>query len=100
MRSQAAEKNTMKGTMNLIEQTEARRQHAQRRLNELELAAGSGGKLDLAWHMTQAVRTGASLAEVADAVRRGMKMRGTPAIALTQCVHDVVNRVSHARGAS
>ena len=86
--------------MNTNEQTEARRQQAHRRLSELEIAVGIGGELDLAWHITQAARSGASLAEVVDAVRLGMKMRGTPTAALTQCAHDLVKRVFNVRGAS
>ena len=80
-------------TMNTNEQAETRRQQSHRRLSELEIAVGAGGELDLAWHITQAARSGASLPEVVDAVRLGMKMRGTPAVALTQCVHDVVKKV-------
>ena len=86
--------------MNTIEQAETRRQQAHRRLSELEIAVGTGGELELAWHMTQAARSGALLTEVVDAVRLGMKMRGTPAVALTQCVHDVVKKVFNIRGAS
>ena len=86
--------------MNAIEQAETRRQQAHRRLSELEIAAGIGGKLDLAWHITQAARSGASLPEVVDAVRLGMKMRGTPAVVLTQCANELVKRVFNVRGAS
>jgi hypothetical protein len=86
--------------MNTNEQTEARRQQAHRRLSELEIAVGIGGELDLAWHITQAARSGASLAEVVGALRLGMKMRGTPAAVLTQCADELVNRVFHVRGAS
>ena len=93
MRNQVAEKITTKGTMNTNEQTEARRQQAHRRLSELEIAVGTGGEQDLAWHITQAARSGALLTEVVDAVRLGMKMRGTPTAVLTQCVHDVVKKV-------
>lgn len=100
MRNQVAEKITTKGTMNTNEHTEARRQQAHRRLSELEIAVGTGGELDLAWHITQAARGGASLAEVRDAVRLGMKMRGTPATVLTQCADDLVKRVFNVRGAS
>ena len=85
--------------MNTIETDETRRQQTHRRLSELEIAVGIGGELDLAWHITQAARSGASLAEVVDAVRLGMKMRGTPTAVLTQCVHDMVKRVLNARGA-
>ena len=86
--------------MNTTEQAETRRQQAHRRLSELEIAAGIGGDLDVAWHITQAARSGASLPEVMDAVSLGMKMRGTPAVDLTQCVHDVVKKVFNVRGAS
>ena len=99
MRNQAAEKITMKGIMNTIEQAETRRQQAHRRLSELEIAVGTGGELDLAWHVTQAARSGASLAEVVDALRLGMKMRGTPTTVLTQC-NDLVKRALNVRGAS
>jgi hypothetical protein len=83
--------------MSTIEQTEARRH---RRLSELEVAVGIGGELDLAWHSTQAARSGASLAAVLDAVKLGMEMRGTPAAALTQCDDDMVKLVFNVRGAS
>jgi len=86
--------------MNTTEQAETRRQQAHRRLSELEIAAGIGGDLDVAWHITQAARGGASLAEVRDAVKLGMKLRGTPAAVLTQCANELVNRVFHVRGAS
>ena len=86
--------------MNTIEQAETRRQQAHRRLSELEIAAGIGGDLDVAWHITQAARGGASLAEVRDAVELGMKLRGTPAAVLTQCADDLEKRVFNVRGAS
>ena len=85
--------------MNTNEQTEARRQQAHRRLSELEIAVGIGSELDLAWHITQAARSGASLAEVVDALRLGMKKHGTPTAVLTQC-NDLVKRVFNVRGAS
>lgn len=47
---------------------DAHRQQARRRLRELELAARLGDGLELAWHIAQAVRSGASPAEVAEAV--------------------------------
>ena len=86
--------------MNTNEQITARRQQAHRRLSELEVAVRIGGELDAAWQITQAARSGASLAEVLNAVRLGMKMRGTPATVLTQCADELVKRVVKVRGAS
>ena len=86
--------------MNTLEMTEARRQQVHRRLNELEIAAGIGSELDMAWHIAQAARGGASLAEVLAAIRLGMEMRGTPGTVLTQCTSELVKRVFHVRGAS
>jgi alkylhydroperoxidase/carboxymuconolactone decarboxylase family protein YurZ len=85
--------------MKTIEQTEARRRQAHRRLNELEIAVGVGGRLDLAWHIAQAARSGASHADVLDAVKQGVKRRGTPTAVLAQC-NDLVKRVFNERGAS
>ena len=86
--------------MNTIEQVEIRRQQAHRRLSELEVAVRTGGELELAWHITQAARGGASLAEVRGAVKLGMKLRGTPVAGLTQCANEWVNRVFSVSGAS
>ena len=100
MSRQLPEQIKTSGTMNTIEQAEARRQQAHRRLSELEIAVGIGGEQDVAWHITQAARSGASLAAVLDAVKLGMEMRGTPAAALTQCADDMVKLVFNVRGAS
>ena len=85
--------------MNFIKSTESRRQQARRRLGELELAVRIGGELDVAWHMTQAKRSGASFPEILDAIKLGMKMRGTPAVALTECADDLVRRLCHTEDA-
>ena len=89
--------------MNLTQSTESRRQQAHRRLSELDLAVRLGGEPEMAWHMTQARRSGASLPEILDAIKLGMKMRGTPAAALTRCAHELIRRVfdaHHALGSS
>lgn len=80
--------------MKLIESMASRRQQAHRRLRELELAVSIGGELEVAWHLTQARRGGASLAEILDAIKQGMKKRGTPAAALTRCADDLMRRMS------
>lgn len=82
--------------MKLINSWKSRQEQAHRRLSELELAVRIGGELEVAWHMTQAKRGGASLAEILDALKRGMKMRGTSAAALTQCADDLVRRLCNA----
>ena len=82
--------------MKIINSLETRRQQARRRLSELELAVRIGGELDVAWHMTQASRSGASLPAILDAIRLGMKMRGTPPAALTECADELVRRLHDA----
>ena len=82
--------------MNLIKSAESRRQQANRRLSELKLAIRIGDELDVAWHMTQARRSGASLPEILGAIKLGMKLRGTPATALTQCADELARRVCNA----
>jgi hypothetical protein len=79
--------------MNLSKSAESRRQQAHRRLGELELAVGAGGDRDVAWHVTQAGRSGASLPEILDAIKLGMKLRGTPEATLTEYADDWVRRL-------
>jgi hypothetical protein len=79
--------------MKRIQPIAGRRQQVRRRLSELELAVRIGGELDVAWHMTQASRSGASLPEIVDAIQLGVKMRGTPAVALTECADELVRRL-------
>ena len=79
---------------------EARRQQAQRRLSELEVAVGIGDTADLAWHITQATRSGASLPDILDAVKLGIKMRGEPGDALRQCTDGLIERVFRRRDES
>jgi len=86
--------------MSIVEKTEARRQQARRRLAELEIAVHNSGGADITWHMTQAARSGASFAEVLDALRPGMETRDTSATDLTQSSEDMVKRVFNVRGAS
>ena len=90
----------MTHVMNTIEQSEARRQQVHRRLSDLEVAVRISGELDEALHITQAARSRASLAEVLDAVRLGVKMRGILAAVLTQCADELVERVFNVRGTS
>jgi len=80
--------------MTSTEHIAARRQKAHRRLSELEIAVGIGGELDLTWHIAQAARSGATLGEVLDALKRGMEMRDTPDAALTQSADDLADQVS------
>ncbi len=76
---------------------EARRQQAQRRLNELEVAVGIGDTADLAWHITQATRSGAALPDILGAIKLGIKMRGESGDALTQCADDLAEQVVRSR---
>lgn len=76
---------------------EARRQQAQRRLSELEVAVRIGDTADLAWHITQATRSGAALPDILGAIKLGIKMRGEPGDALTQCADDLAEQVVRSR---
>lgn len=78
--------------MNLRQSAESRRPQVHRRLSELELAVRVGGELEVAWHLNQARRSGASLPEIRDAIQRALKKPGTPAAALTQCADQLARR--------
>jgi hypothetical protein len=83
--------------MNTIDHTEVRREQARRRLLELETAVGLAGESALAWHVAQAARSGASCAEILDAVQSGSKTGQAPAAALTRSVLNVMRKVSQAQ---
>ena len=63
-------------TLNGTELAGARRQQALARLRELEVAVGSADEASTAWHVLQAARSGASLAEVVEAVKAGLALTG------------------------
>jgi len=69
--------------INTGKKIEVRSQQALRRLSELEAAARLGGGAGLAWHIMQALRSGASLPEIQAAVERGMEMHGVQRSVLT-----------------
>ena len=79
--------------MNIIEQTQTRRQHMHRRLRELEVAVGIAGEPGLTWHIRQALRSGASRVEVRQAVQSGLSLAGQPA---TVCSYVFTRRRSGA----
>jgi hypothetical protein len=65
--------------VNKLEPTETRRrQH--RRLRELQIAIGIAGATTIAWHVRQALRSGASGAEVREAMQSGLAVAGQAAI--------------------
>jgi hypothetical protein len=92
-----AENPTPANPMNSTNHTEARREQARRRLLELETAVGLAGESALAWHVAQAARSGASCAEILDAVQSGSKTGQAPAAALTRSVLNVMRKVSQAQ---
>ncbi len=79
---------------------EARRQKAQRRLSELEVAVGIRDTADLAWHITQATRSGAALPAILGVIKLGIKMRGEPGDALAHCADDLAEQVVRSRDES
>jgi hypothetical protein len=92
MNSQPTEPGNRTIAMNTIAPTEVRQERVHRRLGELEVAAGLGDGPELAWHIAQAARCGASLTEVLKSVNAGMKMRGTSVASLTQCADMLMQR--------
>jgi alkylhydroperoxidase/carboxymuconolactone decarboxylase family protein YurZ len=86
--------------MNKLEYIEPRDQQSHRRLAELEIAVVIGGESGLAWHIIQAARSGASAAQVLDAVKLGVEMRGTSTPDLTQSALETVRKIFGVRGGS
>jgi len=77
--------------MNTGKRIEVRRQQTLRRLSELEAAARLGGGAELAWHIMQALRSGASLPEIKAALEQGMEMRGKTNRVVTRCPHRLMD---------
>jgi hypothetical protein len=91
---------TVTNTMNAIDHTEARQEQARRRLLELEIAVGIAGESALAWHVAQAARSGASCAEILEAVKSGIKTGHAPVAALTRTVLNLMRKASGAQDGS
>jgi len=80
--------NRVPSAGNTFHKTERLEQQARRRLSELEIASRLGCETERAWHVNQAVRSGASLSEIQEAVEHGMERRGAPATLLTPCTDE------------
>ena len=90
MNSILVRKSPTQVAMDTGKRIEVRGQQALRRLSELEAAARLGGGAELAWHIIQALRSGASLPEIKAAVERGMEMRGAQRSVLASCADEWV----------